>query len=231
MWSKTCKVIDLSQKDSVEVKIEVNVKETNGDNPCLHPVYSATQKKNTLNHQDTPINKEFPKPPSHPRHNDYPTKKNSLPIPVWGTALDQAKQTSKRTDYPTAKELKIIRKIQKLEDKLNRTRYSTEERGTDKRYPNNPLPPESPKEKHTVITIHQYKQESGDQLVRVDRHFNSFEDAKESFDKIRKNVLRTPNITHVISDDGPAKGKGMVSIIFRGDFGSETYALMIEKDE
>ena len=214
----------------------MNVKEANGDNPCLHPVYSATQKKNTLNHQDTPINKEFPKPPSHPRHNDYPTKKYSLlknyslPEPVWSIP-DQVRQTSKRTDYPTAKELKIIRKIQKLEDKLKWLRYSTEERGTDRRYPKNPFPPELPKEKHTVITIHQYKQESGDQLVRVDRHFNSLDDAKESFDEIRNNVLKTPNITHVIADDGPTKGKGMVNIIFRGDFGSETYALMIEKDE
>lgn len=60
MWSKTRKVINISQKDSVEIKIEVSVKEANGDNSCS---------------RDTPINKEFPKPPSHPRHNDYPTKK------------------------------------------------------------------------------------------------------------------------------------------------------------
>lgn len=209
MWSRTCKLIDLSQKDSVEIKIEVNVKESNEDNPCP---------------QDTPTKKEFPKAPSHPRHNDYPTKKLRLPIPPYDP------EPRNKTDYPTAKDLRIIRKIQKLEDKINWAGYGTEERGTDKRYPKNPFPPELPKEKYKVITIHQYKQESGNQLVRVDRHFNSFEDAKESFDEIRKNVLNTPNIIGVVTDDGPAKGNGMVNIMFRGDFDSETYALMMEKE-
>ncbi len=110
---------DISEEVKKEIKIEVSVKEEKGDNPCPQPVYSAIQKKNTLNHQVTPTKKEFPKPPSHPRHNDYPTKKLKLLIPPYYEEPREA------PDYPTSKELKIIRKIQKLEDKLKRIRYGS----------------------------------------------------------------------------------------------------------